>query len=91
MELPPLFVSFPLIWLFVGLVLGFFVTGCLLRRFAWIFFVTGALGLTGILIFVMLYDGNYLDAALIALICLLPLFLFFVIPKKHSKPEEPTA
>ena len=91
MELSPLFTTYPFLWLFVALVLGFFVLGNLLRRFTWVFFVAGALGLTGILIFVLLYDGNYLYAALIALLCLLPLFVFFVLPKREKKKEEPTA
>ena len=91
MELSPLFVTYPLIWLFVGLVLGVFVTGCLLRRIGFVFFIAGALGLTGLSIFVILYDGNYLDVALIALICLLPLFLFYAIPRKQKKTEEPSA
>ena len=90
MELSPLFTTYPLIWFFVALVLGLFVTGNLLRRFAWIFSIGGALGLTGILIFVFLFDGNYLDAALIALLCLLPLFIFFALPHREKKQEEPT-
>ncbi len=90
MELSPLFVSFPLVWLFVALVMGAFVAGGLVRRFAWVFYVTGALGLTGILIFVILYDGNYLDAALVAMVCLLPLFLCFVITHRQKESEEPT-
>ena len=89
MELSPLFTTYPIIWLFVALVVGSFVTGNLLRRFAWIFFIVGALGLTGILIFVLLYDGNYLDAALIALVCLLPFFIFFALP--HRKKEKEPA
>ena len=88
MELSPLFATFPIIWLFVALVLSLFIAGNFVRRFAWIFFILGGLGLIGVIIFVLLLDGNYLDAGLIALICLLPFFVFFAIPRRKRQQEE---
>lgn len=89
MEQSPLFLSYSWVWIFVALVSAAFVTGCLCPRRGYIFFIMGALGLTGLLIFVTLYDGNYLDVALVALVCLLPLLLFFVLPWRKQQTEEP--
>lgn len=88
MELSPLFLSYPWVWLFVALVFGVFLAGHFLPRYGYILFILGALGLTGLIIFVILYDGNYLDAAFVALICLLPLFAFFALPRRENKTEE---
>ena len=90
MELSPLFLSYSWVWIFVALTSAAFVTGCLCPRRGYIFFILGALGLTGLLIFVMLYDGNYLDAALVTLVCLMPL-LFFVLERRKQQTEEPTS
>ena len=91
MELSLLFTAYPIAWLFVALIVGLFIAGNLMRRFAWIFFLLGGIGLVALVVFALLYVGSYLDAALVALICLLPLLVFLIIPRREKKQEEPQA
>ena len=87
MELSPLFLTYPWIWAIVALLGGLFLIGMLFRRFGWAFFIAGALGLTALIIFVLLFDGDYLDAALIAMVSLLPLFVYLALPKRKKEEE----
>ena len=91
MELSPFFVSYPLVWLFVGLIVLVFVAGDFLRRLALLCYIVGALGFTALTIFAFLYGATYLDVGLIALICLLPFLVLLIVPrsrKKEVKEEE---
>ena len=88
MELSPLFLTYPWIWLIVALLGGLFLMGMLFHRFGWAFFVGGAVGLTALVIFLLLFDGDYLDVALVAMVSLLPIFVVLALPKRKKEQEE---